>query len=78
MWLHVWEVCSFSLLTGGPPGDSDDEVSDCNAGDLGSIPGSGRPLGEGNGKPLQYSYLQSFMGRGVGRAPVHRVAKSQM
>ena len=37
------------------PGCSDGKESDCNAGDLGSIPGSGRPPGEGNGNPLQYS-----------------------
>ena len=36
----------------------------CNAGDLGSIPGSGRSSGEGNGKPLQYSYLGNPMDRG--------------
>ena len=32
--------------------------SACNAGDPGSIPGSGRPPGEGNGNPLQYSCLE--------------------
>ena len=42
-----------------------------NAGDLGSIPGSGRSPGEGNGDPLQYSYLENPMERGAGRAPVH-------
>ena len=33
--------------------------STCNAGDMGSIPGSGRSLGEGNGNPLQYSCLEN-------------------
>ena len=37
----------------GLPGGSDSKVSACNAGDLGSIPGSGRCPGEGNGNPLQ-------------------------
>ena len=37
-------------------GGSDGKESACNAGDLGSIPGSGRSPGEGNGYPLQYSY----------------------
>ena len=37
------------------PGGSDGKASVCNAGDLGSIPGSGRSAGEGNGNPLQYS-----------------------
>ena len=35
-----------------------------NAGDMGSIPGSGRSPGEGNGNPLQYSCLESPMDRG--------------
>ena len=39
----------------GFPGGSEVKVSACNAGDLGSIPGSGRFPGEGNGNPLQYS-----------------------
>ena len=37
------------------PGGSDGKASAYNAGDLGSIPGSGRSPGEGNGSPLQYS-----------------------
>ena len=36
-----------------------------NAGDVGSSPGLGRFPGEGNGKPLQYSYLGNPMDRGV-------------
>ena len=36
-----------------------------NAGDAGSIPGSGRSPGEGNGSPLQYSCLENPMDRGV-------------
>ena len=46
-------------------------------GDEGSIPGSGRSPGEGNGNPLQYSRLQSPMDRGAWRAAVHGAAKSQ-
>ena len=42
-------------LNTGFPGGSEGKVSACNAGDLGSIPGSGRSPGEGNGNPLQYS-----------------------
>ena len=37
------------------PGGSDVKESAYNAGDPGSIPGFGRPTGEGNGNPLQYS-----------------------
>ena len=47
-----------------------------NAGDRGSIPGSGRSTGEGNGKPLQYSCLENPMDRGASQAAVHRVTKS--
>ena len=39
----------------GLSGGSDGRESAWNAGDLGSIPGSGRSPGEGNGNPLQYS-----------------------
>ena len=42
-------------------GGSDGKVSAYNAGDQGSIPGSGRSLGEGNGNPLQYSCLENPM-----------------
>ena len=45
-------------------------------GDLGLIPRSGRPPGEGNGSLLQYSYLENSMDRGAWRATVHAVAKN--
>ena len=44
---------------------------------LGSISGSGRSPGEGNGNPLQYSCLENSMDRGAWRATVHGLAKSQ-
>ena len=53
-----------------------DKESACNAGDAGSIPESGRSPGEGNGNPLQYSYLENSMGRGALQATVHGVAKN--
>ena len=62
----------------GFPGGSDDKKSACNAGELGSIPGSGRSPGEGTGNPLQYSYLENSMDKGAWRAIVHGVAKSQI
>ena len=46
-------------------GGSDGKVSACNAGDLGSIPGSGRSPGEGNGNPLQHSCLENPMDGGA-------------
>ena len=47
-----------------------------DARDMGSIPGSGRSPGEGNGNPLQYSCLENPMDRGAWWATVHGVAKS--
>ena len=44
--------------------------------DSGSVPGSGRAPGEGNGNPLQCSCLENSMGRGAWRATGHSVAKS--
>ena len=62
----------------GFPGGSDDKESACNAEDLGSIPGSGRSPGEGNGNPLQYSCLENPMDRGSSWATVHGVTKLDM
>ena len=58
------------------PGGSDGKESACNAGDLGSIPRSGRSPGEGNGNLLHYSCLENPMDGGAWRATVHGVAKS--
>ena len=52
-------------------------MSACSAGDLGSIPGSGRSPGEGNGNPLQYSCLENPMDGGAWWATAHGVTKSQ-
>ena len=49
----------------GFPGCSDAKESTCNAGDPGSIPGSGRSPGEGNSNPLHYSCLEKSMDREV-------------
>ena len=55
------------------PPSSVSKESTCNAEDLGSIPGSGRSSGEGNGNPLQSSCLENPMDRGAWRATVHGV-----
>ena len=52
-------------------------MSACKEGDPGSISGSGRSPGEGNGNPLQYCCLENPMDGGAWWAIVHRVAKSQ-
>ena len=54
----------------GPLSGPDSKESACNAGDPGSIPRSGRSLGEGNGKPLQDSCLKNPVDRGPWQAPV--------
>ena len=59
------------------PAGSELKASAYNAGDLGSIPGSGSSPGEGNGNPLQYSCLENPMDRGAWWATVHGVADSQ-
>ena len=56
---------------------SDGKASVYTAGDPGSIPGSGRSPGEGNGNPLQYSCLENPMDGGAWWAAVHGVAKSR-
>ena len=61
----------------GIPGSSDGKESACNIGDLGWICGLGRPPGEGNGYPLQYSCLQNSMDKGAWQVTVHGVARSQ-
>ena len=60
----------------GFPGGSDRKESDCNMGDPGSIPGSGRSPGEGSGYSLQYSCLENSMDRGDCQATVHGIAES--
>ena len=81
---YYWEAlrhCEIILMrtqeTKSFPGGSDSKESVCNAGEPGSIPGSGRSRGEGNGCPVQYSCLENSMDGGAWQATVHGVAKSQ-
>ena len=60
----------------GFPGGSDGKESACNAGSWGSIPGLGRPPGEGNGNPLQDSCLQNPVDREAWQPTAHGVAES--
>ena len=64
-------MCKFKHILGFPYSSVGKE-SACNVGDLGLIPGLGRPPGEGNGYPLQYSVLENSMD-----CIVHGVVKSQ-
>ena len=68
------EICQI-----GFPSSSAVKNPPTNAGDaeeVGSIPGSGRSPGEGNGNPFQYSCLENPMDRGTWKVTVHGVAKS--
>ena len=81
LWLNFFFVGShyfifaFHCLGVGFPGGSVIKNLPANAGDGGLIPGSGRSLGEGNGNPLQYSYLGKPVDRWAWWATVHGVAK---
>ena len=59
----------------GLPCGSDGKTSACNEGDPGSIPGSGRSPGEGDGKPLQYSCLGNPMDIGDWWATGHGITR---
>ena len=71
---HLISITSFPRRV---PGGSDGKASPCNAGDLGSIPGSERSSGERNGNPLQYLCLENSMDGEAWWARVHGVAKSR-
>ena len=58
-----------ALVVKNPPANAGDVR------DMGLIPGSGRPPGEGNDNPLQYSCLENSMDRGAWWAAIHRIAK---
>ena len=71
---HLSDLCSaFSKQKKGFPGGSVVKNPPANAGDLGSVPGSGRSPREGNGNPLQYSCLENPMDRESCQATVHGV-----
>ena len=64
------------FIVRGFPSGSDGKESTGNEGGPGSIPGSGRSPGEGNGNPLQESCLENLMDRGAWQVTVPGVAKS--
>ena len=68
------------MLSSSFPGDAVVKNPPARAGDIGdkgSVPGSGRSPGGGNGNPLHSSCLENSMERGAWWAAVHEVAKSQ-
>ena len=64
------------VVLGGSVGRESASIAG-DAGNTGSIPGSGRSSGGGHDNPLQYSCLENLMDRGAWRAAVHGSAKSQ-
>ena len=62
-------------MTACTHGDSVVKIFLANAGDVGSVPGSGRFPGEGNDNPLEYSCLENLLDRGAWGAMVHGVTK---
>ena len=76
MSLAHFNWASLAIPSGRWRCSSDGKESTCNAGDLGSIPGSGRSSREGHGNLLQYSCLENPMDRGTWWATVHGVTKS--
>ena len=73
-----WSKANIFSLWGRIDGGSDGKASAYNAGDPGSIPGSGRSPGEGNGNPLQYSCLEYSMNGGAWWATAQGVTKTDM
>ena len=65
------------IAVSGAYRDSVVKNSPANAGDTGSIPGSGRSSGGGNSNLLEYSCLGNSMDTGAWWTEVHEVAKSQ-
>ena len=65
------------IMAPGLPYGLDGKESACNAGDLGSLPGSGRSPAEGDDYSLLCSYLESPTARGAWWATVHGFAKSR-
>ena len=73
-------ICTLLGIQNGLLKSRSSKEPTCNAGDvrdLGSIPGSGRSPGVGNGNPLQYSCLENSMDREAWRVVVHEMEKSQ-
>ena len=75
----IWKTLILKIQRkyGFTDGSDGKESAACNSGDPGSIPGSGRFPGEGNGNPFQYYCLENSMDIGAWQATVHGVAKNR-
>ena len=77
LWFHTDFRIVFSSSVKYSMGNFDRDLSACNEGDLGLIPGSGRSPGERNGNPLQCSCLENPRDRAAWWAAVYGVAQSR-
>ena len=77
-WSHMGLESKIGRLAAlsGFPGGSDSKESGCKAGNLCSIPGSGKSPGEGNGHPQQCSCLENSMSRGDLQSTAHEISES--
>ena len=73
--MYKWTCLQKAVLSWGLPCGSDGKESACSAGDLHLIPGWEKSPGEGNGSPLQYSFLEGSKDRRTWHAIVHEVTK---
>ena len=73
---HQWIIRFSVTSTLKIPWGSDSKESACSAGELGSIPRSGRSAGEGDDYPLEYSCLVNSMDRGAWQGTVHGIEES--
>ena len=73
-WKLFYSVWTSGLRKGFPGGSVVKNLT-ANTGDAGSVPGLRRSPGEGNGNPVQYSFLENPMDRGTWWATAHGVTK---
>ena len=76
-WVNLLTTDRNRCFPESVPGGSNGKETALNAGEPGSIPGSARSPGDGNGNPLQCSCLENPMDRKAWRAPVHGVTENQ-
>ena len=75
--IFVYQLLATTQVHTGFPGGSVVKNPSANAGDADSVPGLGRSLGDGNGNPLQYSFLGNPRDRGGWQVTVHGVPESR-
>ena len=76
--MYVQNIYEHLIGSWGFAGGSDGKEPSCNVEDMGSIPGSRKSPGEGNGYALQYSYLENSMDRGVQSLGLQRDTTEQL